>query len=219
MGISAANAVTATAVKEPRHIPDNALLVVTWSPLLRGHYSTSEVRPSQGLLDRLSGLDQQKGHHLHGACPQAVLGAEDLLGLQAQGHEGDEEFRGPSHNWRGRSGRDGRRGPGRGRAWKEEQEKEACCGRHREEGQGGLSPLRPGYTQGWFPAIGWIYERPHKPRGQSDHRPMDRICPPAEGVQEPLAHTFGQKRDKFPGPAQSHHEPQGMAAGHAPPCR
>ncbi len=51
-----------------------------------------QVRPAQGVLHRILRLDQQEGHHLHGARAQAFPQAKDLLGVQAQGHEGDEKF-------------------------------------------------------------------------------------------------------------------------------
>src|SRR5690606_5351650 len=80
---------------------------------------------------------------------------------------------------------------------KNKNEKEACCGRHREEGQGGLSPLRPGYTQGWFPAIGWIYERPHKHISQEAKVTTDQWTGYVDhhvrpGCRNPIEGKFGQ---------------------------
>lgn len=80
-----------------------------------------EVRPCQGILHRLFRRHKQEGHHLDRAEPQTGPEAEDLLGLQTQGDEGDEEFREPPDNGYGRGGRDRIRGTGGGRTWEKEQ--------------------------------------------------------------------------------------------------
>ncbi|VAW12083.1 hypothetical protein MNBD_BACTEROID03-1177 [hydrothermal vent metagenome] len=75
------------------------------------------------------------------AVTQTGSKAEDLLGLKAQGNEGDQEFWKLSHNGYGRGGRNSIRRAGRGRSGQEERNQKTRCGRHREEEKRGVQTL------------------------------------------------------------------------------
>ena len=153
-----------------------------------------QVRPAQGLLHRVFRIDQQKGGHLHGTCPQALPQAEDLLGVQAQGHQSDEEFGRPSPYRYGRSGRNSVRRTGRRRQGQVGREQKAGGGRHREKEKGSIQTICPGDIQGGRRILGRLYERPYRDHGQGDHGPMDRLRSSGEDLREPSADTLRKKR-------------------------
>ena len=159
-----------------------------------GHaFPSGQVRPAQGVLYRLLRLDQQEGHHLDGARTQAGPKAEDLLGLQAQGHEGDEKFGEPPDNRYGGGGRNSVRGAGRGRSGQEERNQKTSGGGNREEEKRRVQTLCKGDIQCRRGLVGRFHEGPYLDRCKGDYGQMDGLRSLGKGFCKPGTDPLGQK--------------------------